>query len=54
MQTKLTTHEPLQAQNDDINGSIKFLQLYPVVSAGALLEIGTVVISPASLLDCNH
>jgi hypothetical protein len=34
-------HEPAHAQND---GSIEFLQPYPVVAAYALLEIGTAVI----------
>jgi hypothetical protein len=36
--------EPLHAQNDETNGSIEFLQPYPVVAADALLEIGTAVI----------
>jgi hypothetical protein len=45
------TREPLHAQNDETNGSIEFLQSYPVVAADALLEIGTAVISAVLSLD---
>jgi hypothetical protein len=35
-----TTHEPLHTQNDETNGSVEFLQPYPVVAIDdALLEI---------------
>jgi hypothetical protein len=34
-----------QAQNDETNRNIEFLQPYPAVAADVLLEIGTVVIS---------
>jgi hypothetical protein len=44
-------HEPLHAQNDETNGNIEFLQQYPVVAAGVLLEIGTAVTSALLLLD---
>jgi hypothetical protein len=44
-------HEPLYAQNYDTNGSIEFLQPYPVVAADAVLEIGTTVVSAVLLLD---
>jgi hypothetical protein len=42
--TLVTTHEPLEAQNDEINVNIELLQPYPVVAAGVLLEIGAAVI----------
>jgi hypothetical protein len=44
-------YEPLHAQNDEINGNIKFLQTYPVIAADALLEITTAVISAVLSLD---
>lgn len=37
------THELLQAQNDDTNGNIEFLKLFPVVAADELLETGTAI-----------
>lgn len=37
--------EPLNAQNNETNSNIEFLQPYPFFAAGALLEIGTGVIS---------
>jgi hypothetical protein len=46
-----TTHEPLHTQNDETSGYIDLLQLYPVVAADALLEIGTAVISAIFSLD---
>jgi hypothetical protein len=42
---QLFTYKPLHAQNDETNGSVEFLQPYPMVAADALLEEGTVVIS---------
>jgi hypothetical protein len=44
---------PLQAQNDQTNDNIEFLQPYPVVAADALLEIGTTVISAVLSLDVH-
>jgi hypothetical protein len=38
-------HEPLHAQNDEINGNIEFSQWYPVIAADALLEVDGAVIS---------
>jgi hypothetical protein len=46
-----TTHELLQAQYDETNDNIEFLQPYPVVSANALFEIGTAIISAVFSLD---
>jgi hypothetical protein len=48
---KTTTHGPLHAQNDERNGNVEFLQLYPVVAADAVLEIGPVVIADILSLD---
>jgi hypothetical protein len=45
------TYKPLHAQNDETNGSIEFLQPYPVVAAETMLEIGTAVISAVLSLD---
>jgi hypothetical protein len=41
-------HELLHAQNDETNGNIEFLQPYPIVTANALLEISTAIISDVS------
>jgi hypothetical protein len=49
--TLTTTHEHLHSQNNETNGNIEFLQLYPVVAADALLEISILVISDVLLLD---
>jgi hypothetical protein len=49
--TLATTHEPLHGQNNETNGNNEFLQPYLVVSADALFEIGTVVISAVLSLD---
>jgi hypothetical protein len=45
------THEPLHAQNDEINGNIVNFQPYPVVAAEAQLYISTAIISAVLLLN---
>jgi hypothetical protein len=43
--TAYTTHETFDAQNYETDVFIEFLQIYAVVAADTLLEIGTAVIS---------
>jgi hypothetical protein len=38
MQLPGTIHEPLHAQNDETDGVIEFMQLYPILAADALFE----------------
>jgi hypothetical protein len=50
-QTLTTTHEHRHSQNNGTNGTAGFLQLHPVVTTDALLEIPTPVISAVLSLD---
>jgi hypothetical protein len=45
------THEPLHAQCDETNDSIEFLQPYPFVASGGLLEIVKAVVTAVLSLD---
>jgi hypothetical protein len=44
-------HEPLHTQNDETNGNIEFLHLYPVVATDTLLVIGMAIISVVLLFS---
>jgi hypothetical protein len=48
---KSTTHEHIHAQKEETDGKIEFLQLNHFLTADALLEIGSAVISTVLLLD---